>query len=124
MAAKHRELCELLAAAGDHHWRAWPLYRLRLEDRVLDMEIPAVKGRSLLCPHREDQPDRFLHLPDAHRRPRREFPAILPVFGLEIAGTNPERQPAPADQIDTGGNLGQMRRIAVADRCGERYKSN
>jgi len=33
----------------------------------------------------------------------------LAVFGFEVAGADAERQPSPADQIDTGGDLGQMR---------------
>jgi len=101
-----------------------PLYRFRLEDRVLDMEIPAVKGRSLLRPHREDQPNSLLHLPDPHRRARRELPAVLPVFGLEIAGADAAGQPSPADQIDAGGDLGEMRRIAIGDLGGERRQTN
>jgi len=48
----------------------------------------------------------------------------LPVLGLEIAGPDAERQPAAADQIDPGGDLGQMRRIAIADRRGERGEAN
>jgi hypothetical protein len=91
------------------------LDRLRLEDRVFDVEIPAVKGGSLLRPHREDEPDGLLHLPDAHHRACREFPAKLAVLRFEITGANTERQPPPADQIDTGGDFGQMRGIAVAD---------
>jgi len=76
---------QLFAAAGDHHRRTWFLHRLRLEDRILDVEIPAVEGRSRLGPHLQDQLDRFLHLPDAGRRPRWELPAVLPVFILEKA---------------------------------------
>src|SRR5215472_2211345 len=82
---------KLLAAAGDQPRRSWLLHRLRFEDRVLDMEISTVEGRSFLSPHRQDEANGFLHLPDAHRRPCREFPAILVVFGLEIAGADPER---------------------------------
>jgi hypothetical protein len=47
-----------------------------------------------------------------------EFPTILAVLRLEITGPDAKRQPPPADQIDTGGDLGDMRGIAVADRCG------
>jgi hypothetical protein len=83
-----------------------------------------MKRRSLLGPHREDQPNGLLHLTNAGRRPRREFPAILAVFGLEIAGTDAEGQPPSADQIDSGGDLGQMCRIAIADRGGERRQTN
>jgi len=71
------------------------LDRLRLEDRVLDMVIPAVERRSLLGPHREDEPDGLFHLSDAHRRACREFPAILAVLCLEITGADTERQPPP-----------------------------
>jgi len=105
----------LFAAAGDHHRRMRLLHRLRLEDRVLDMEIPAVEGRPRPGPHLQDQLDRFLHLPDARRRPRRELPAILLIFILEKAGADAERQPSPADQIDARRDLGEMRRIAIAD---------
>jgi hypothetical protein len=35
----------LFAAAGDHHRRLRLLHRLRLKDRILDVEIPAVEGR-------------------------------------------------------------------------------
>ena len=90
----------LFAAAGDHHRRTRLLHRLRLEDRVLDVEIPAMEGRPWLGPHLQDQLDRFLHLPDAGRRSRRELPAVLPVFILEKAGTDAEGQSSPADQID------------------------
>jgi hypothetical protein len=48
----------------------------------------------------------------------------LPVFGLEIAGANAEGKPSSADQIDTGCDLGQICRIAVPDRRGERGKPN
>jgi hypothetical protein len=91
--AGDRAQCELLAAAGDHDRRARLLHRLRLEDRIFDVKIPAVKGRSAFGPHRQDQPHGFLHLADAHRRAGRELPANLAVFGLEIAGTDAEGQP-------------------------------
>ena len=81
--AGDRTQCELLAAAGDHHRRAGLLHGFWLEDRVLDVEIPAMKRRSLLRPHCEDKPNGFFHLPDAHRRPGRKLPAILAVFGFE-----------------------------------------
>jgi hypothetical protein len=51
-----------------------------LEDRVLDMEISAMKGRSLLRLHREDEPDGLLYLSDAYRRTCREF--LDAVMGL------------------------------------------
>src|SRR5207248_2433664 len=89
--AGHRAQGELLAAARDHHWRPRLLDRLRFEDRVLDMKIPAVEGGSPLRPHREDKSDGLLHLADAHRRPRREFPTILMVLRLEITGADAER---------------------------------
>ena len=54
----------------------------------------------------------------------RELPAILPVFGLEIARTDAECQASATDQVDTGGDLGQMRRIAIANRGGERCQTN
>jgi hypothetical protein len=122
--AGDRAQCQLIAAAGDHDRWAGFLHRLRLEDRILDVKIPAVKGRSLLRPHREDQSNGFLHLPDAHCWAGRELPAILAVFGLEIARTDAEGQPSSADQVDTGGDLGQMRGIAVADRCGKCRETN
>jgi hypothetical protein len=53
-----------------------------------------------------------------------ETPAILAVLCLEITGADTERQPSPADQIDAGGDLRQMRWIAVADRGGERGQTN
>jgi hypothetical protein len=77
------------------------------------MEIPAGESRPRLSPQLQDQLDRFLHLPDARRRPRRELPAILLVFILEKAGADAERQSSPADQIDARRDLGEMRRIAV-----------
>ena len=122
--ASDRAQCKLLAAARDHHRRSRLLDRLRLEDRVLDMKISAVKSCSLVRPHREDKPDSLLHLPNAHRWPRREFPTILAVLRLEITGADAKRQPPPADQIDTGGDLGEMRGVAVADRRGEGGETN
>src|SRR6516165_3677034 len=122
--ASDRTQRKLLATAGDHHRRTWLLDRLRLEYRVLDMEIPAVERRSLLGPHRKDQPDSLFHLPDAHGGTCWEFPAILAVLRLEISGADTERQPPPADQIDAGGDLRQMRGIAVAHRGGERGQTN
>src|SRR5438309_9395731 len=106
----------MFAAAGDHHRRTRLLYRLRFEDRILDVEIPAMEGGTWLGPHLQDQLDRFLHLPDAGRRKRRELPAILLVFILEKAGADAERQSSPADQIDARRDLGEMRRIAMIDR--------
>ena len=50
----------LFAAAGDHHRRTRFLYRLRPEDRILDVEVPAPEGRAWLGPHPQDQLDRFL----------------------------------------------------------------
>src|SRR5207244_3936574 len=88
----------------------------RLEDRSLDVEIPAVERRPWLGPHLQDQLDRFLHLPDPGRRLQRELPAVLPVFILEKAGSDAERQSSPADQIDARRDLGEMRRIAITDR--------
>src|SRR5713226_3775698 len=75
---------KLLATAGDQHRRAWLLDRLRLEDRVLGVKISPVKGRSPLCPQRQNEADGLLHLPDTDRGARREFPAILAVLRLEI----------------------------------------
>jgi hypothetical protein len=100
------------------------LPRLRLEDRILDVEIPAVEGRTWLGPHPQDQLDRFLHLPDAGRRLRRELPAVLPVFILEKAGTDAERQSSPADQIDARRDLGEMRGIAITDRRSQGGETN
>src|SRR2546426_10536313 len=114
----------LFAAAGDHHRRTRLLNRLRLEDRILDVEIPAVEGRTWLGPHLENEPDRFLHLPDAGRRLRRELPAVLLVFILEKAGTDAERQSSPADQIDARRDLGEMRGIAITDRPSQGGETN
>ena len=122
--ASDRAQCELLAAAGDHDRRARLLHRLRLENRILDMKIPAVKCRPLFGPHCDDQPDGFRHLPDAYRRTGGKLPAILTVFGLEIAGADAAGQPSPAVQIDAGGDLGEMRRIAIGDLGGERRQTN
>src|SRR5436305_13554957 len=41
----------LFAAAGDHHRRSRLLDRFRFENRVLDVEIPAVESRPRLGPH-------------------------------------------------------------------------
>src|SRR5437660_11250653 len=81
----------LFAATGDHHRRTRLLHWLRLEDRVLDAKIPAVERRAWLGPHLQDQLDRFLHLPDAGRRLRRELPSVLSVFILEEARADSER---------------------------------
>src|SRR6266849_8751987 len=114
----------LFAAAGDHHRRTRLLHWLRLEDRVLDMEIPAVEGRPWLGPHLQDQLDRFLHLSDARRRPREELPAVLLVFILEKAGPDAERQPSPTDQIDAPRDLGEMRGISITDPRGKGGETN
>src|SRR5205814_7596261 len=114
----------LLAPAWDHRRRSRLLDRFRLEDCVLDMKVPAVKGGSLLRPHRADKPDGLLHLADAHGRSRREVPTVLAVLGLEITGADTERQPPPADQIDTGGDFGDMCGIALADPRGVRGDSD
>src|SRR5207237_2812379 len=107
------------------HTRRSPLpYRRRPEHRDLDMKKSAVTSGSIVRPHREDKPHSLLHLPNAHRWPRREFPTILAVLRLEITGADAKRQPPPADQIDTGGDLGEMRRVAVADRRGEGGETN
>ena len=80
------------------------------------MKIPTVESRARLGPHLQDQLDRFLHLPDTGRRLRWEWPVILPIFILEEAGADAERQPAAADQIDGRGDLGEMGGIAITDR--------
>ncbi len=115
---------KLLAAAGDQHRWAWLLHWLRLKDRVLGVKISPVEGRSPFHPQRQDEADGLLHLPDTDRGARREFPPILAVLRLKIAGADTERQPSPAHEIDAGGDLGQMRGIAVADRGGERGEPN
>src|SRR5205085_8282612 len=77
------------------------------------VKISAVEGRPRLGPHLQDQLDRFLHLPDAGRWPRRELPAVLPVFILEKAGADAERQSSPAARLP---HLSEMRGIAITDR--------
>jgi len=71
-----------------------------------------------------DEPDRFLHLPDAGRRLCRELPAVLLVFILEKAGADAERQSSPADQIDARRDLGEMRGIAITDRRAKGGETN
>ena len=66
------------------------------------MEISTVEGRSFLSPHSQDEANGFLHLPDAHRRPRWEFPAILAVFGLETIID----QGTPCAIVNTGSKQG------------------
>src|SRR5207237_10892556 len=105
----------LFAAAGDHHRRTRLLHRLRLEDRILDVEIPAVERRPWLGPHLQDQLDRFLHLPDAGRRKRRELPAVLLVCSIEKASTDTELQSSPADQIDSRNDFVEISSIAISD---------
>src|SRR5262249_19006679 len=97
-----------------------PLHRLRLEDAGLDVEILSVKGRPRLGPHLENQLQRFLHLPDACRWPRRELPAVLPVLVFEEPGADAECEASAADQIDARRDLGEMRGIAIADHRGQR----
>ncbi len=55
---------------------------------------------------------------------RRELPAVLPVFILEKAGSDAERQSSSADQIDTRRDLGEMRGIAVTDRRAQGGKTD
>jgi len=43
---------------------------------------------------------------------------------LEEAGTDPERQSSPADQIDARRDLREMRRIAITDRRAKRGETN
>jgi hypothetical protein len=58
---------QLFAAACYQYRRARPLHWLWFEDRILDVEITAMKGRPWLGPHLHDQLDRFLHLPNVSR---------------------------------------------------------
>src|SRR5215471_20388696 len=97
--------------------------RLGPKDRILDVKISSVESLSPLRPHGQSKSDGLLHLPNAHSGTRREFPATLAVFCLEIAGTDTERQPPSADDIDTGGDLGRMRGIAVVDRRSKRAET-
>ena len=71
-----------------------------------------------------DEPDRFLHLPDAGRRRCRELPAVLLVFILEKAGADAERQSSPADQIDARRDLGEMRGISITNRSAKGGQSS
>jgi hypothetical protein len=67
------------------------LHRLRFEDRVLDVEIPAVEGRTRLGPHLEDQPDGY---PSAG--------CVWPVTAgtpNRIAGIHPRKKPAPMPSV-------------------------
>src|SRR5437868_6177317 len=114
----------MFAAAGDHHRRTRLLYRLRFEDRVLDVEIPAAEGRTWLGPHLQDQLDRFLHLPDAGGRSRRKLPTVLPVFIFEKAGTDAERHSPSANQIDGRRDLGEMRGISITNRGAKGGETN
>lgn len=81
------------------------LSQLRLQDRVLGVEILAVEGCALLGPHGDDEADRFLHLADAGRGAWREFPAILAVFGFEPGCADAECQTVTADQVRACGDL-------------------
>jgi hypothetical protein len=114
----------LFAAAGDQHWRTRLLHRLRFEDRILGVEIPAVEGRARFGPRLQVQLNRFLHLPDAGGRPRREFPAVLPVFILEKAGADAERHSPSADQIDGRRDLREMRGISITNRRAKGGETN
>jgi hypothetical protein len=78
-----------------------------------------VEGSARLAPHLEYQSDGFLHLADARRRPWRKLSAILLVFALEPAGADTERHAAAADMVNAGGDLSEMRWIAVGNRRGE-----
>jgi hypothetical protein len=115
---------ELFPAAGNHDRRVRILHRLRLQDRVVGMEISAMKGCPLVRPHREDELDGFLQLPDANRRSFWKFPAILPVFGIEPTGADTEREAAAADQVNADCNLGEIGRVAVGHGRGERGKTD
>ena len=55
---------------------------------------------------------------------RREFPAISPVFILEKSSADAKRQPPPADHVNARYDLGEMRRIAVADRRAQRGETD
>ncbi len=100
------------------------LDRLGFQDGVLRLEVLALEGGPLLGPHALDQPDSLFHLPDAHRRPRRKLPAILPVLRLEPAGADAERQAAAAYLVDTGRDLRKMGRIAIVHGRDERREAD
>ena len=95
------------------------MHRLRLEDGVLGVEVSAVErrpGSAHSC--------RMSSTASSICRMRVELPAVLPVLVLEEAGADPEREPSPADQIDGRGDLGEMRRVAVADGGAERGEAD
>src|SRR4029079_4211588 len=71
--------------------------------------------RPLLGPQGANEPDGLFHLPDTHRRPRRELPAILPVLRLEPTRADAEGEWAAADLVATRGDLREMRGIAIMD---------
>jgi len=48
----------------------------------------------------------------------------LPVFSLEEAGSDAERQSSPADQIDARRDLREMRGIAITDRGAQGGKTD
>ena len=100
------------------------LHRLGLQDGVLRMEVLALEGGPLLGPHAEDQPDGLFHLPDAHRGPRRELPAVLPVLRLEPAGADAEGEAAAADLVDAGRHLRQVCGIAIVHGRDERRETD
>src|SRR6202011_2088522 len=103
-------------AAPDHDRWMRLLHRFRLQNGVLRLEVLALERGPLLGPQRENEPDGLLHLLDAHCRPRRKLPAVLPVLRLEPARPDAEGEAAPAYLVDARSDLRQVGGIAVVDR--------
>ena len=73
------------------------------------MDERAVERRSRFGPHLQEQLDRFLHLPNAGRVSRREFPPVLPIFLLEKARADTERQSSSNSQGERSQILGPQK---------------
>ena len=121
--AGNRTQRHLFAATRDQHRRMRRLDRFRFQDRVLDMKILTAECRSVSLPTSSGSAGR---LP-----PSGECVSLAEGIRNRIAGTppgkpsaNPKCQPPPADHINAGRDLREMRRIAIPDRRTQRRKTD
>src|ERR671910_32917 len=100
-----------LAGAADYQ-RQGVLHRLRLEPRVLQLEVLALERRRLLRPQAPHDPTGLVEHVHADADPR-ERDAVLVVLELEPRRPHPELEPAIRDVVDGRGHIRDHRRVPV-----------